>query len=136
LRSVSFEESSFLDQLITLGTDYSNNTRKIKFSGVKDINWSLIAETIKRNLFLVIREGISNASIHGRANIIAVTFKNTSKHIEVSITDNGIGFNQEKATSGIGIRNMKMRIHELDGSIKFESIPQKGTSVYITIAAA
>ncbi len=134
LRFVSFEESPFLDQLITLGTDYSNESRKIKLSGVKDIDWLLIPDSIKRNLFLVIREGVSNATNHGKASIITITCKKTPKKIEISVIDNGIGFDQEKVVFGSGIRNIKMRIRELNGTIEFKSTAQKGTSLYITIA--
>ncbi len=136
LRSITFEESSFIDQLITLGTDYSNDTRKIKLSGLKDIDWSLIPDSIKRNLFLVIREGVSNAATHSKASIINIICEKNPKQIEVSIIDNGAGFDQEKVVSGSGMRNMKMRIKELNGTIEFQSTPQKGTSIYMTIITA
>jgi signal transduction histidine kinase len=47
------------------------------------------------------------------------------------MTDNGSGFDVNKAKSGIGLKNMNSRINEIKGAIKITSQKDIGTTVTI-----
>lgn len=134
LVSISFKESSFVDQIITLGTNHQKDSFKIKIEGLKLIKWSLVNNVVKRNLLLVIREGVINAIKHSGAKQMSISFLHLGKNIEVQLHDTGIGFDTTKPRNGIGIRNMKVRINEVKGSINFKSAPKKGTRIQIVLA--
>ena len=111
---------------------YSSEDIKINQKGVDGIAWKTINDTIKQNLFLVIREGISNAYNHSEAKNVNLVFQKKDNQLEITITDDGKGF--EDATPGIGFTNMKMRINEINGNIKIDSKKEHGTKIGIYLS--
>ncbi|PHS63958.1 MAG: hypothetical protein COB12_08850 [Flavobacterium sp.] len=132
LSHISFDESEFDDQIITLLASYSSEEIKIHEEGLNDISWKTLNDTIKQNLFLVIREGISNSYNHSEAKNVYLKFQKNGTQLNVTITDDGKGF--DEMTPGIGFTNMKMRINELNGKIKINSQKNKGTQIGIYLA--
>jgi len=136
LQTVPFEESPFDAQIFTLASQYQTKKLAIKINGLKKIHWSPIPDAIKRNLYLVIREGFSNVYNHAKATEVRIDFEQRKNELQLSLNDNGIGFEANDIAQSIGMRNMKVRINEINGKIKFQSSPQKGTSVFINIEIA
>jgi len=132
LSQVSFEESEFNEQIITLLASYNSAEFSIHHKGLSSIKWKTINTVIKQNLFLVIREGISNAYNHSQASRVDLEFQKNGNQLQIAITDNGKGF--EDATPGIGFTNMKLRINEINGKIKIESKKEAGTQIGIYLA--
>jgi signal transduction histidine kinase len=57
----------------------------------------------------------------------------TSDHLELTIQDDGIGFNTAKNNGGIGLRNIKNRVEYYNGTVRIDSEPGKGCAVTIVI---
>jgi signal transduction histidine kinase len=131
LSSVRFDEVSFKDQMINLATDYFSKDFKILVKGIDEINWKGINETIKRTLYLCIRESLQNTIKYANASQFKVLFSNPKKGIQVITQDNGEGF-KEKEAKGIGLKNLQERIEEINGQLTIEST-EKGTSLTIFI---
>ena len=53
-------------------------------------------------------------------------------HLNIVINDDGIGFQNNKK-SGIGLRNIKERLHKVQGSLEIDCSPGRGTSITIDI---
>ena len=53
--------------------------------------------------------------------------------INIVISDDGIGFDTNKKSNGIGIKNMKARIVELNGKFNIKSELHQGTEINLTI---
>ncbi len=131
---VDFQESSFSDQILTLAASYQNENLKIGIQGLSDINWTAIKEPLKYNLFLIVREAISNSYNHSNANKVTVSFLKEEKEISVSIMDDGDGFEKDKIAYGSGLRNMNVRVKDMNGTISIDSTPNIGTNVDIQFA--
>lgn len=131
LSSVRFDEVSFKDQMINLATDYFSKDFKVFMKGMDDISWKDINETIKRTLYLCIRESLQNTIKYAKASRFDVLFSDGKKEIQISIKDDGIGF-KEGAAKGIGLKNINERIQEIAGTVHVES-SEKGTQIMITI---
>ncbi|MFD2916818.1 tetratricopeptide repeat-containing sensor histidine kinase [Psychroserpens luteus] len=136
LSTISFEESSFKDQIITLSSGYQNESLKIHIKGLDAILWSTIDSPIKYNLFLIIREAISNSYNHSDATSILLKIKQEKKNMSISIQDNGKGFDENMVTYNRGFRNMKIRVNDINGIIKIKSQINKGTQIFIQLALA
>jgi len=136
LSQVSFEESEFDEQIITLLATYDTKNISLHQKGLFNIKWNTINNTIKRNLFIVIREGISNSYNHSNAKRVNLDFQRKGKQLYITITDDGKGFDKNKVIFGLGFTNMKMRINEINGNIKIESEKGKGTNIGIYLALA
>jgi len=55
------------------------------------------------------------------------------EHLVVELTDNGIGFNSNKTTKGIGLKNAHSRIQKLNGKFHLSSVKNQGTSIHIQL---
>ena len=133
LSSESFDKVVFKDQIINLVSDFFEPKFKIKVNEIDKVNWQEINNAIKRTLFLSLRETIQNAKKHAVAKNIILSFSETKKAVLLEVSDNGKGFNIGEKKNGIGLKNMKERIEEINGIFSIESQLEKGTTIKIEI---
>ncbi|HKF58146.1 MAG TPA: ATP-binding protein, partial [Blastocatellia bacterium] len=62
-----------------------------------------------------------------------VTIKNFDRSLELTVRDNGSGFDPERAADGNGLANMKRRATRLGGTLEIRSSPIQGTSVRLLV---
>ncbi|WP_442264898.1 tetratricopeptide repeat protein [Tenacibaculum sp. ZS6-P6] len=133
LSSVSFEKVNFTDQIINLISDYFAPNFIIRAHNLKKINWEEIDNSIKRVLYLSIRESIQNCEKYAQASRMDISFKVHKKSVFLAIQDNGIGFDTTTSKKGIGLQNMQERVEELQGKLTISSEVHKGTSIEIQV---
>ena len=80
-----------------------------------------ISVDTRQNLFLIFKEAITNIVKHSAATRVKVELLNTKTAFRMSISDNGTGFNSEEATTGNGIKNIRMRAKRIGAEINFEA---------------
>lgn len=86
-------------------------------------------------LFQSVRELLTNAAKHARANEIRVSVLRDDNVIRIEVNDNGIGFNQNilnqktKRNEGFGLFNLKERLRHMRGKLEISSKIGQGTSV-------
>jgi signal transduction histidine kinase len=96
---------------------------------------------IELALFRVVQESIINISKHADARHVAVVAAFGDAGIELSIEDDGRGFDVRKATDadredahlGLGLVGMEERVRLLDGKLTIWSEPGKGTRIQVFI---
>ncbi len=85
------------------------------------------------NIYRIIQESVNNALKYSEASLIKVRIAKAAadenEKVEVSIFDDGIGFQVEKAKSGNGLANIKKRAKELGGKVEVTSKEKAGTVV-------
>lgn len=86
-------------------------------------------------LFRVYQESIKNILKYANATLVEFKLLRKENGIEMSIKDDGIGFEQDHAVkkNGIGLRNMQKRVALFNGSFRIISEPRKGTVVLVYI---
>jgi signal transduction histidine kinase len=85
-------------------------------------------------LFRVAQEALANVARHARAANLQVTLgANAMGRLELSIEDDGSGFDPGHRSGGMGIRNMRERTTEFDGIFELDSSPNGGTRVTAAI---
>lgn len=85
-------------------------------------------------IFRVIQELINNAIKHSEANLIQVNARFSENAMAISLRDNGKGFNmEEKAFTGLGLKNLESRSQMAGASFKMKSVPGKGTTAIVYI---
>ncbi len=88
----------------------------------------------RRNLFYAMQEAIHNAVKHGACSEIILGVRILLQRLEISITDNGKGFDITKiADGGNGLLNMKKRAEDLGASFEIQSSPGKGTVIKLIV---
>lgn len=92
----------------------------------------LVSSEEKRNLYLVVKEAVHNATKHSGATKVGLHVQITGQFC-ISVDDNGIGFNAEQdKLKGNGLSNYKKRMALLKGTVKIES-GKSGTKVIFKI---
>lgn len=78
-----------------------------------------------------VRESLTNAVRHGEPTHIVVRLRSVDGGTEVSITDNGRGFDLRDAVPAghLGLRSMRRRIERAGGRFALESAAGQGTTV-------
>ncbi|MEI6882299.1 MAG: ATP-binding protein [Bacteroidota bacterium] len=87
-------------------------------------------------LFRVIQECFQNIIKHANATKVDVAFTYRPERFEVSIADNGIGFDYQPgnlASDGLGLMNIFSRVQLVGGEVSLQSSEGKGCSVYICV---
>ncbi|MBJ6367759.1 tetratricopeptide repeat-containing sensor histidine kinase [Snuella sedimenti] len=95
------------------------------------INWENLPNKNKIHIYRIIQETLHNIHKHAKASLVTISFKLKKDVICLTITDDGVGFDVNKAKSGIGLKNMNARINDIQGSISITSEKEVGTSVII-----
>lgn len=129
--------SGFIDIIKTLvetQTKVYNLDYKLDYQDV--INWEGISNKTKIHIYRIVQESLHNIYKHAHATSVDIKFKLENNKICLTLSDNGSGFDVNKAKSGIGLKNMNSRINEIDGSIYITSEKDIGTTVTIKVPTA
>jgi signal transduction histidine kinase len=94
---------------------------------------SQIPPALARELFIVIKEAMTNAVRHGKAKTITFTGSLKSNELNTVIVDDGIGFDQRTVKHKNGLLSMKYRIEEMGGAFDLTSTPGKGTRITLKV---
>jgi signal transduction histidine kinase len=78
--------------------------------------------TIRRNVFLVVKEALNNVLKHAKATEVSITLVRVENSLTLYIQDNGTGINMEKLRQfGNGLKNMKKRMADIDVDFSIEN---------------
>lgn len=100
-------------------------TPQLKTSGPIDTRVPL---TVRPHLLAVLTEALSNAGRHSGAAALTVGLS-VGEEVELTITDDGRGFDTESPPRHSGLRNITERATSLGGSCQVESRPDEGTVI-------
>lgn len=123
--------NTILKQLLENKSEVGGFTYHLNMS--EDVVWENIGEIVKANLYRIIQEALQNIVKSAKAKNVVLDFSVKQQNLEMSITDNGVGFNVKKAKKGIGIKNMKSRIQKMNGNFNIHSEINKGTVIHFTV---
>ncbi len=89
-------------------------------------------------LLRIAQESVSNAARHGGASVITLVLKPAAGKIELSIVDDGSGFDlaQSKESHGLGLRLIQERVQEAGGTLHLHTAPGEGTSIVVRLQKA
>jgi two-component system CheB/CheR fusion protein len=90
-------------------------------------------------LFRAVRELLINVSKHAEVQSASIAAKLCDDHIEIAVTDGGVGFDAETTRAkspGFGILSIRERLFYIGGNSRVESAPGRGTRVLLTAPLA
>ncbi len=96
-------------------------------------------QKIEIAVYRIVQEALNNIYKHAGATRAKVAVSDETEYLEVSITDNGQGFNpntlddSRKSLIHNGIENMKTRVGLLNGTFKLTTIEGEGTDIFIKL---
>lgn len=89
----------------------------------------------RHQVFSTAKEALNNVVKHSQATEVEVRFLLRSPQVEISIQDNGKGFDASADPAfGNGVQNMKKRIEDMGGVFAIQSQPGKGTRLSFVVS--
>ncbi len=88
---------------------------------------------VKRHVFLIFKEAINNMVRHSNCSSAEISLKIEGNFLVMKIHDNGKGFDLLETTHGHGLRNMRQRTAEMNGSLNVQSSSGHGTTIALHV---
>ena len=95
----------------------------------KDFTEQSLNEKFKLSLFRIVQEQLNNILKHAKANNVSINFMENENEINLSISDDGVGFDTSKRKKGVGITNIKSRSELYKGTVDIVSEPGHGCTL-------
>lgn len=94
---------------------------------------SHLSGKVRTELFRICQESLNNIVRHAQANLVIVSVNKTDSGLELSIKDDGKGFDPSEKNDHLGLVGLRERALSIDGELIVESEPGKGTNIRILV---
>ncbi|MEL6803870.1 MAG: sensor histidine kinase, partial [Bacteroidota bacterium] len=88
---------------------------------------------IALSLYRICQEALQNIIKHAQATEVNIQFLEQADLLQLTIEDNGVGFEPDHQHHGYGLNNMRTRTQALGGLLFIESHPGKGSIITVQI---
>lgn len=123
---------NFSDNIKQMLATYNNATTNVITRNIEKINWEGIDEIKKATIHRVLQELMVNMAKHSQAPVVSIQFESNQKTFLIDYADTGKGCDKNKIIKN-GLQNMENRIRAIKGTITFDTEPNKGFKVKITL---
>ena len=138
-------DSDSLQSLVEYIAHFSNelfegNGTRCRLDLPHDLPSLVIPSDLRHNIFLVVKEALTNVLKHANADEVRVQAKVIYGNLDIVVQDNGKGFDEQRTkTAGDdtrnGLGNMRRRAEAMGGELMVES-RSAGTTVRLTVNTA
>src|SRR5712671_2525582 len=94
-----------------------------------------LSDLIEGNLLRIGQEAINNAVRHAQARNVLVNLKFESRRVQLTVRDDGLGFDYQVSTNGeakhFGLIGMRERAQQIGGTLTINSRANEGTEVMV-----
>ena len=133
----SLTQFGLSDSLSEMVSNYQKIKDNVDITFKSNIREHRFTHEVELSLYRVVQELINNALKHSKAKHIDVSVLIHGLSCEISVKDDGIGFDydviKKDKKSGIGLKNIEQRIKVVEGDLEINS-RDEGTEFVITIA--
>jgi signal transduction histidine kinase len=123
------------EQLFYNHIEVMNYRETLKVEGVllPESGWERINKQVQTELYRLLQEITGNILKHSGATSVNVTLRRDDGHIVLLAEDNGVGIVNENKSNGFGMKNLKMRVEQLNGQIQVDTVPLEGTVIRVQV---
>lgn len=95
------------------------------------------SEDLRALLFQAVRELLFNVVKHAQATEAVVELNARGQGVQISVTDNGVGFDpaelENNGRHGFGLFSIDERLQVIDGRLELDSAPGRGTRILLEV---
>jgi signal transduction histidine kinase len=88
---------------------------------------------LESTVYRLVQEGLSNIAKHSRAEHVRLRVVERNGAIEVTIEDDGVGFEPGAQHGGFGLAGMRERVAMVGGSLEVDAAPGGGARLHAVI---
>ena len=92
-----------------------------------------LPEVYRTCVYRSVQEALTNCARHAKANAVHVTVGADADHLNVCVTDDGVGIDSTGRREGLGLRGIEERVKELEGTMTIGNVPGRGTKLTIRL---
>lgn len=104
---------------------------KIRFT--HDQENEMLSSGKKITLFRIIQEQLKNILKYSKAKQVEIYLQYKDDHVQLTIKDDGVGFDPRQTHKGIGLSNIHDRTRFYNGTVDIQAAPGKGCILTISI---
>jgi two-component system, NarL family, sensor histidine kinase UhpB len=130
IKPPAFTEMTLTDSVQTLVANV-NRFKKFEFDlHTEQFNEEELTDEQKLLVYRVIQEQLNNIVKYAKAQKVTATLNSDkSGRMNITVQDNGIGFNTSEIKTGIGLRNIANRVQAYKGFMNVQSSPGAGCTL-------
>ena len=87
-------------------------------------------------VFRIVQEGLGNARRHAGASHVDVSISQRGGRRVVTVSDDGVGFDETSFVEGQGVANMRSRAEAIDGALTLRTQRGRGTAIEVVLRLA
>ncbi len=111
-----------------------NETKLVKISVTdKSSNTEELSPQLQLMLFRVIQELVNNIIKHSQAQNAEIIFSNSPTGLQIEISDDGIGYDDNKTTENQGLYSITQRLKSIGGNFKITKRKSGGTQAEVMV---
>ncbi|MBI4302064.1 MAG: GAF domain-containing sensor histidine kinase [Chloroflexi bacterium] len=118
--------------------------RFVEMSGIKvevevspDAQDPFLEPSTEIQLMRIVQEALTNVRKHSRATTAFLAFERNGDHLQVTIADNGQGFDLARLPATgwprFGLHTMRERVEAVGGTLQIDATPGRGTKVLVRV---
>ena len=90
---------------------------------------------IEQAIYRVTQESLANVARHSNAQRVDVALVYNVDSLQLSLSDDGCGFESGDKSLGMGLRSIRERVTSVHGTVQIQSAPGHGTRILVQIPA-
>jgi NarL family two-component system sensor histidine kinase LiaS len=98
-----------------------------------DRNGQRLPLDVEQALYRVTQESLANVARHSHATRVDLSLVYNGDTVQLSLSDNGCGFDMNSKPNGMGLRSIRERISSVHGTIQIQSAPGHGTRLLVQV---
>jgi len=98
-----------------------------------DGDFDILPDRYRTCVYRAVQEALTNCVRHAKARAINVSVTSRRDHVDVWVTDDGIGFDSTRRGNGLGLRGIEERVKELHGTMMIGTADGGGTRLVIRL---
>lgn len=93
----------------------------------------ILSKEQKLAVYRIVQEQLNNIIRHAKANEIFISLSHNDGLLQLTIHDNGQGFDTNRKSKGIGLNNIVNRARVLEGEVNIDTAPGQGCTLAVSI---
>ncbi len=94
-------------------------------------DFDVLPDQYRTCVYRAVQEALTNCVRHAKARSIRVSVTGHDDRLDVSVTDDGVGFDPARRGEGLGLRGIEERVKELHGTMTIGGAPGEGMALAI-----
>lgn len=88
---------------------------------------------VEQAIYRIAQETLANIARHSHATRVDMSLVYESESLQLSVSDNGCGFDTNTKSPGMGLRSIRERVSSVHGTVQVQSAPGHGTRLLVQV---